>query len=110
MSYNNELWKKSLVSITKNAFKKAIVLAFKDGIESKALLGYSGKTIVLFGYHEHGRVNLITVRNHSGIAQLLITNSKGKFLFLGGFSEDLDYDMIAQKFYEIFKSVKKQIK
>lgn len=111
--YNTELKKISLKDVTKDTFRDAIFCAYRDGITSVAPLGYSGDDFVLFGkfnYHSKpSRVSLVTVRNHSGNAELLITDKMGKFLFYGKFSIDLGVEFVANQFYKIFLTVKDQI-
>lgn len=50
-------------------------------ITSKACLGYSSNSIYLNGT---SRVNEVSIRNHSGMYSMLITNESGMFYFNGG--------------------------
>jgi len=111
MSKNKELYKQSLDEINLETFKEAIFLAYRDGITTTAPLGFSGDDVVLYGTHQSDpwRTSVITIRNHSHDAKLLITDTKGNFLFYGGFDINLGVEFIAQKYLEIFEELKPHI-
>lgn len=109
MGYNKSLIKNSLKKITRPLFQKAIFECYRGGIASKALLGWSGDNIVLYGTEERGRVSLISIRNYCGSAELLITDRKGRFLFYGRYDVNLGLRFIAEQYYQIFRQVKDKI-
>jgi len=109
MAYNTEIIKNSLEDITRDDFRDALGLAFRDGITSHAPLGYSGDDVVLHGTAKGGRSRLITVRNHSGMAELLITNAVGNFLYLGKFDIDFGDEFISNQFWLTYRLVKDKI-
>lgn len=109
MSYNKQILKTSLDQITKETFKEAVFLCYKDGITSKAPLGWSGDSIVLFGTEEDGRKSLVSIRNYCGNAELLITDMDGYFLFYGRFSIDLGIEFVVDQYWQIFNLVKDKI-
>lgn len=108
MSYNQEITKNNLDDITRDSFMDALVLAFRDGITSEAPLGYSGDDIVLHGL-TRPRKSLITVRNHTGMAELLITTAHGDFITLTKFNMKFGEEFISNQFYLIFKLVKDKV-
>lgn len=105
MANNNSLIKQTLSEVTEQDFKNAIYLCYKDGITSIAPLGFSGDTIVLFGTEKNGRESLVSVRNYSGNAELLITDRKGSFLFYGRYDINLGVEFIAAQYWNIFLMV-----
>ncbi|HOZ91032.1 MAG TPA: hypothetical protein PLJ18_11825 [Niabella sp.] len=111
MSIVIDFKKEKLSEITKETFKEAIFLAYKDGVTSVAPLGFSGNTIILHGSSNEktSRVSQVSVRNYSGDAELLITDIKGSFLFYGRFRVDLGIDFVAHQYWIIFKKVRKYI-
>lgn len=109
MAYDKTLLKNKLSEISKNTFKEAIFLSYKNGCTSSAPLGWSGDNIVLFGTEENGRRSLVSIRNYCGDAELLITDVKGNFLFYGRFDVNLGLEFLADQYYRIFRKVKKEI-
>lgn len=109
MPYNKEMLLHDLEAISRNTFKDAIELCYRDGVTSKAPLGFSGDTVVIFGKEEGGRISLVSVRNHSGSAELLITDVDGNFLFLGKYLKRFGTEFIANQYWLIFKLVKSEI-
>jgi hypothetical protein len=55
---------------------------------------------------EGGRVSLISIRNYCNGAELLITDTKGNFLFYGRYDISLGIDFIADQYWAIFNQVK----
>lgn len=108
---NYKYAKSSLSEITKETFKEAIFLCYKDGITSLAPLGFSGDTIILHGSKsaDVSRISQVSIRNYSGDAELLITDRKGHFLFYGRFSVDLGLDLLADQYWLIYNTVKDKI-
>lgn len=109
MAYNKELIKENLSDISKDSFKEAIFLCYKDGITARAPLGFSGDSIMLFGNETPDRVSVVSIRNYSGDAELLITDKKGRFLFYGRFDVDMGLDFVADMYWKIFNKLKSKI-
>lgn len=95
---NKTLLKKDIDEITIQTFRDAVFLCYKVGITSIAPLGCSGDTILLHGDEENGRESVVSIRNYSGDAELLITDKQGKFLFYGIFSIDLNIDFVVNQY------------
>lgn len=106
---NKELHQESIDNVNLSLIEKAIFVAYREGVTSVAPLGYGGETILLYGKNEPKRVSQISIRNHSGDAKLLITDSKGSFIFYGGFDIDLGVDFVANAYMGIINSVKDKI-
>lgn len=106
MSYNYSIVKKSLDEITVDSFKEAIFESYKGGITFVAPLGFSGDTIML---HGKDRVSQVSIRNYSGDAELLITDTLGNFIFYGRFHVSMGVEFLAAEYFRIFTKVKKQI-
>ncbi|MFY7733755.1 MAG: hypothetical protein ACOVSR_09755 [Bacteroidia bacterium] len=108
---NYSMAKENLCEITKETFKEAVFMAYKGGIISLAPLGFSGDTIIIHGTKNEktSRVSEVSIRNYSGDAELLITDSEGHFLFLGRFRVDLGLDFLVEQYWAIFNSVKMSI-
>lgn len=109
---NKEIEKEDISEITKETFKEAIYLAYRDGITSKAPLGFSGDTIIIHGDKNEttSRVSQVSVRNYCGDAELLITDQVGNFLFYGRFRIDLGVEYVVEQYWNIFNLVKDSIK
>jgi len=107
--YNKELHKTELSEITKELFKEAVFLSYKDGITSLAPFGFSGDDILLFGSEKDGRKSVVSVRNYSGSTELLITDLKGRFLFYGRYLIDLGIDFVTDQYWNIFQLLKNKI-
>lgn len=108
MAYT-ELKQDDICLITKQTFEKAIFLAYRDGITSLAPLGYSGESVILFGSQANGRQSLISIRNHSGNPELLITDTHGAFLFYGKYDINLGVDFISEQYWQIFNLMKDKV-
>lgn len=106
---NYDLKKFNLCEIKQQHFREAMFLAYACGVTSKAPMGYSGDEIVLFGLSRPSRVSLVSVRNHSGSPQLLITDRVGNFIFLGSFHLNMGIDYISRQFWLTFKMVYPEI-
>lgn len=106
---NKTLLKKDIDEITIQTFRDAVFLCYKIGITSIAPLGCSGDTILLHGDEENGRESVVSIRNYSGDAELLITDKQGKFLFYGIFSIDLNVDFVVNQYWAIFQILKNKI-
>ncbi|MBF03209.1 MAG: hypothetical protein CMP76_07930 [Flavobacterium sp.] len=105
---NYSLKVKSLKDITPALIKKAIQLTKGIGTISKAPLGSSGQTILLFsktGSPEITRSSQISVRLYNHDVELLITNKDGYFLFYGRYDYQLGIDFIATEYFRIFKKI-----
>lgn len=116
MGYNTEIRKDKLSSIRRKDFKEAIYLCYRDGITSRAPLGFSGDSILLFGDPRGGtkngyttRKSVVSIRNHCRDAELLITDQEGNFLFYGGFDINLGVDFVLNQYWAIFKKVRHMI-
>jgi hypothetical protein len=105
MAYNRDLLKQGLSEIKKENFKQAIYYCYKDGITTLAPLGFSGDNILLFGEEQGGRKSVVSIRNYSGNAELLITDKKGNFLFYGRYDVNIGVDFIADQYWKIFLMV-----
>lgn len=77
-------------------------------ITSRACLGYSSKDIYL---HGTSRRDEVSMRNHSGMYSMLITDYKGSFLFNGGMAniEKHTPQKAASIAYQIYKQHKEDI-
>ena len=108
---NEEIKKSSLSEITKDTFKEAIFLAYAGGITSVAPLGHSGDTVILHGEKtmEVSRVSQVSIRNYCGDVELLITDTKGHFLFYGRYRIDLGLDFVVEEYWSMFNKVKDSI-
>ncbi|WP_130736901.1 hypothetical protein [Flavobacterium sp. J27] len=110
--YNTTLKVENLNQITPALIKKAILLTKGIGITSKALLGSSGDTIILFSRQSYAfdisRPSQISVRLYNKDVELLITNRDGDFLFYGRYSYQLGIDFIASEYFRIFKKIGKR--
>jgi hypothetical protein len=106
--YNNELHKTNLNDITKKTFREAIFLCYEGGITSIAPLAFSGDDILLFGSTQP-RKSVVSIRNYCGDAELLITDTEGKFLFYGRYCIDLGIENILNQYWKIFNLVKERI-
>jgi hypothetical protein len=95
--------------ITYHTFLAAVKEIKKQQITSRAPLGYSSSDIYLFGNNIFDRVSVVTVRNHSGMYSMLITNSSRDFLFSGKFGMELPFSTAAKGLYSAFKTVKHKI-
>ncbi len=116
MSYNREMRVNSLNEINLQLMKQAIYLCYRDGITTKAPLGFSGDDIVLFGEPQYPnpkggtkRHSLISIRNYCGSAELLITDTEGRFLFYGRYDVNIGLDFVARQYLSIFKKVRRWI-
>lgn len=98
--------KPNLSDITIKTFELGISAAFACGVTNRVPLGYSGDDILLFGSNQPRRKSVVSVRNHSGMAELLITDIGGHFLVLCKYNEALGYQVIAMQFMEAFELVK----
>lgn len=98
--------KANISDISIKTFEEAVEACFSCGIKNYALLGYSGDDILLFGSVNGGRHSVVSVRNHSGMCELLITDVEGHFLYLGKYSPVLTHPVIAFQFMEAFDLVK----
>jgi len=99
MSQQNDLLQDSLSRITPRLIEEAAFLAFYGGIEHRAPLGHSGPTIFLYGA---SRVSQVSLRNHSGNIEMLITDTKGNFLFYGKLHAGLPLETIGAHFHNTF--------
>jgi len=106
---NTEIYKLNLNDIDLQLIKNAIFLCYRDHITSRAPLGFAGDTILLFGSETPKRKSVVSIRNYSGYAELLITDSKGNFLFYGRYDINLGVEFIAEQYYNIFCLVKDKI-
>ena len=97
---NLELLQADIDKVTPRLFEEAIFNAFYEGLETIRPLGYSGPTFLLFG---ESRKSEVSVRNWSGLASMLITDSKGGFLFSGHLPLGLGLEVVAQQFYDLLQ-------
>lgn len=95
-----------LEMVNYSLFLKAIRQIKQSAITSRACLGYSSNDIYLYGFD---RTSGISVRNHSGMYSMLITDSNRSFLFNGSFSMKLSDTLAASCLYTAFKLVKYKI-
>lgn len=110
MAYNLQINKKRLSEIKFDTFREAIYLCYKKGMTSSAPLGWSGDSILIFGSAgNEGRKSVVSVRNYCGDAELLITDTKGHFLFYGRFNVNLGLDFVVEQYWTIFNLVKHNI-
>lgn len=109
MAYNKELLQNDLSMVTKELIQQAIFLCYKDGITSRAPLGYSGDTIVLHGETDGRRSSQVSIRNYCGDAELLIIDKHGNFLFYGRFAITIGADIVVEQYWNIFNLLKKYI-
>lgn len=107
MAHNTEYLQTDIEAINTELFKRAILLAFEK-ITSHAPMGFSGDTVLLFG-QTGPRRSYIGIRNHSGTAELLITDTKGTFLTLVKLDTNLGVDHVAAIFYAMFLIVQPYI-
>lgn len=98
-----------LNEITIDTFREKIYQAFTGDITSIAPMGMSGETIVLSGVDGTCRISLVSLRKHWNDVQLLITNKEGSFLFCGVYDIRLGIEVVAQKYFDIFNTVKPYI-
>jgi hypothetical protein len=89
--------------VTASEFKVGIEKTLDTGYTSKALLGSSGQTILLYG--EKARRSSISVRLHSSGVELLVCNGSGDFLFYGKYHEKLGSDFISKRFKEVIDCI-----
>lgn len=89
--------------VTTLELKSAIEKTVGTGFTSKAPLGSSGQTVLLYG--AKGRRSSISIRLHSSGVELLITNSCGDFLFYGKYHEKLGSDFISKRFKEVIDGI-----
>ena len=99
----------SLDEITYQTFKEAVTKLLTAPITSRAPLGYSSDTILLFGDDGNERRNGVSVRNHSGNISMLICNRDGRFIFHGGFSIHLPSLFTARELYKTFRKVRQHL-
>lgn len=104
--YDHSLHKASISDINIKSFEEAIAACFDGGIKNYAPLGFSSDDILLFGNVNGGRHGVVSVRNHSDMCELLITDIGGHFLCLCKYSPKLTYPVIAFQFMEAFELVK----
>jgi len=109
MAYNYLIKKESIDEITKNTFKEAIFLSYKDGIKTIAPLGLSGDDIVIFGKKKDNRKSIVSIRNYCGDAELLITDINGHFIFYGRYDIDMGIDFVCEQYWQMFNKVKNKI-
>jgi len=111
MAYDKTICKTDLSLITQRVFEEAIFLAYAGGISTTAPLGFSGDTVLLHGEStpEVSRRSMVSVRNYSGDAELLITDAAGKFLFYGRLSIDFGVEEVAAFYWNTFQAVRSQI-
>lgn len=110
MAYRYDLRKTDIKEIDIDLFKSAIYLCYRGGVTSIAPLGFSGDDIVLYGSSVEGKgISLITIRNYGGDAELLITDTNGRFLFYGRYAIDMGLDFVAQQYFEIFNNCKEKM-
>lgn len=102
MSHNTDLLQSSLDKITPRLLEEAIFLAFYNGVETVAPLGFSGQTIRL---HGGPRQSEVSVRNHSGTPEMLVTDRAGHFLCLLKMHMGLGIATVAAHFYTAFEWV-----
>jgi len=76
-------------------------------ITTKSSLGYFSSDIFLYG--ELGQ-SQVSMRNDSGMVEMLITDPDGKFIYLGKLSLMLPMGFIAGEFYGVFKAVSAYVK
>lgn len=100
----------SLDEITLETFKEAVYKAVTSQITSIAPLGYSSPTFLIYGNEGNERRCGVSIRNHSGVVGMLITDPKGSFIYHGGINKALPIDLIAKRLYTNFRQVKKYIK
>ncbi|RYF13888.1 MAG: hypothetical protein EOO42_18320 [Flavobacteriales bacterium] len=104
-----EMMVKSLDAITYKTFKEAVTKIVAAPITSRAPLGYSSDTTLLYGTGGEERRNGVSVRNHSGNLSMLICDRDGRFIFHGGFSIKLPAIFIARELFKTFKKVRKHL-
>lgn len=94
-----------LADITCLTIEEAVKKIAGASITTRAPRGYSSDEVYLFG-DEHHRSS-VSIRNHSGMASLLITDPDGYFLFYGQLTlSRLNPERIAQLFYFSFDGVR----
>ena len=99
----------SIKEITLDTFKEAVYKAVTAHITSIAPLGFSSPTYLLFGIDGDERRCGVSVRNHSGVVSMLITDPDGRFIYHGGLNKGLPIDLIAKSLFTDFKKVRKFI-
>jgi len=92
-----------VVDVQEEKFKTAIQTVIREGFNSHASLGSSGRTILLYGEEE--RCSSISIRLHSSGVELLVCNKTGNFLFYGKFHPKLGSDFIAKMFKKIVDEI-----
>jgi hypothetical protein len=105
MAYNYQLHNTNLDEISQQTIREAIFLCYKDGITTIAPLGFAGDDVLLHGHAGGGRISVVSIRNYCGNAELLITDTKGKFLFYGRYDINLGIEFIAEQYWKIFLQV-----
>lgn len=86
---------------------KGIRHARLGGIISRAPLGCSGATVMLFG---NDRKNEVSLRLYNSNVELLVTCDQGSFLFYGRFKNDIDDIILANRYALIVDMCRAQLK
>jgi hypothetical protein len=92
-----------MLDVKESQLVEAIETVINEGFNSHAMLGSSGRTILLYGEKE--RVSSISVRLHSSGVEMLICNRVGSFLFYGKFHPKLGSNFIAGMFLSIISEI-----
>jgi hypothetical protein len=96
---------KKLEEITKRDFKEAIAKCLDKGIKHVAPLGSAGENVLIHGRRTPyvSRVSYVSLRLYNKDVELLLTDTKGDFLFYGRHHLSLGLDYISNSYYQIFK-------
>jgi len=94
--------KNNIYEITVNDFKDAIETCFNGGTLHTAPLGSCGLDVLLYGSREGRRKSVVSLRLYCKDVELLLTDTKGRFLFYGRHDRCRGIDYIANDYFRIF--------
>lgn len=98
--------KDNLDDITLDYMKEMAVKTMAAGITEFAIIGCSGATYYLYG---ELRKSQVSFRNYFGGLEMLITDSKGRFIIYNKL-DGLPFDELVEEYYRQFLTVKHLIK
>jgi hypothetical protein len=95
-----------LDKITKKNFRAGIIHCIKGGLTSHAMLGSSGETYIMNGSKSSdvSRISQVSLRLYNKDVELLLTDTKGDFLFCGRYHLSHGIDFLTNEYYRIFKA------